>query len=342
MSSRHVLFSQVYSFSSLLTAFKKARRAKRGKGGEPGFYLNIEDNLLRLSRELEDRTYQPDPYRYFRLNNTKERLVSEASFRDRVVHHSLVGALEEVFEPGFIHNSYACRKDKGMHRALKQAHCLARKLPCFLKLDVEKYFASIDHDVLFRLLEQRIEDDGILWLCRTLMRHASVPGVQSPTDRGLPIGNLTSQFWANVYLDVVDQTAWRMLGDEYLRYMDDMLFFAHSRQMLKQVREAICEVLSGQLKLALNERSCVLAPVSEGIPWLGFRVFPANLRMDRGTKKRFARKMTAAFRKGAAGYPADDAELARAASLVGHAGHADTFGFRQALVQRLDRQHQRL
>jgi len=181
----------VYSFSSLLAAFRRARRAKRGKGGEPEFYLHLEENLLQLSEQLRDRTFRPDQYRYFPLRTPKNRVVSEASFRDRIVHHSLVGALEPVCEQRFIDTSYACRKNKGAHLALSDAQAAARRFPYFLKLDFEKYFDSIRHDVLTELLAARIADDGILWLCRVLMEQAQVPGIDRAST-GMPFRRCSS------------------------------------------------------------------------------------------------------------------------------------------------------
>ena len=266
-------YRDVYSFRSLLAAFSKARRAKRGKGGEPEFYLDLEKNLLRLSQQLHDRSYRPDPYRYFPLRTPKRRVVSEASFRDRIVHHSLVGSMEPVFERRFIDTSYACRKEKGVHLALKGARTAVRQFPYFLKLDFEKYFDSIRHDVLLDLLRRQVTDAGVLWLCELLMKEAQVPGVEARERRGLPIGNLTSQFWANVYLDPLDHAVCGLPGVRaYGRYMDDLLMFAEDKPVLWKALDAISDYAQEQLGLQLKGKATVLAPVTEGIPWLGFRV----------------------------------------------------------------------
>ncbi|MBP7382397.1 hypothetical protein KBA39_08385, partial [Myxococcota bacterium] len=162
-------YENVHSFGALLAAFHKARRAKRGRGDEPGFYLELESNLLSLSDELRTRTFVPDAYRYFSLHNKKDRVVSVASFRDRVVHHALVAELEPFYESRFIPTSFACRKDKGMHRALRLAHHLSRRHGYFLKLDIRKYFDHISHPILLDTLALDVSDDGILWLSRTLL-----------------------------------------------------------------------------------------------------------------------------------------------------------------------------
>jgi len=190
---RPVVYDDVHGFSPLLRAFRRARRAKRGKGAEPAFYCDLEAELLELSEALRTYRYCPDPYRYFRLRNTKERLVSEASFRDRVVHHSLVAAQEVLFESRFIDHSYACRKGKGVHAAVRRVHRLAKHNRYALRLDVRKYFDHLDHGVLQSLLARRIDDAGILWLTDTILAHACVPSVPFSERRGIPIGNLTSQ-----------------------------------------------------------------------------------------------------------------------------------------------------
>ena len=326
-------YSDVCSFSCLLAAFRKARRAKRGKGGEPAFYLDLEGNLLRLSQELQDRSYRPDPYRYFSLRTPKNRVVSEASFRDRIVHHSLVGVLEPEFEARFIETSYACRKEKGVHLALKDAQRAARRFPYFLKLDFEKYFDSIRHDVLLDLLRQRVTDPGILWLCELLMKEAQVPGVGTAERRGLPIGNLTSQFWANVYLDPLDHVAQGLPGVKtYLRYMDDLLLLAEDKAALWPALDAISDFAEQKLRLHLKRNATMVAPVTEGIPWLGFRVFPGTVRLKHESKVRFYRKLGASMTAASESPWNERDEVARAASLCGHVAHANTRALRRAMI----------
>ena len=330
---RSPTFEDVYAFPSLLSAFRKARRAKRGKGEEPAFYLDLETNLLRLSEELRARAYHPDPYRYFTLRNTKERVVSEASFRDRIVHHSLVAAMEPVFEDRFIETSYACRKGKGTHAALTRARDEAKRRRYFLKLDVSKYFDGIRHEVLLELLSREIGNEGILWLCDVLMRQACVPGVAPDDRRGLPIGNLTSQFWANVYLDPLDHLVVGLPGvHAYLRYMDDQLLFGDDKEDLWAAEGFIKQFTAERLCLTIKERATILAPVTEGIPWLGFRIFPELVRLDHPSKQRFVRKLRWSIDRANTRLLADESEVARAASLCGHVAHANTRSLRRGIL----------
>jgi hypothetical protein len=328
-------YRDVYSFSSLLAAFRRARRAKRGKGGEPEFYLHLEENLLRLSEQLRDRTFRPDPYRYFPLRTPKNRIVSEASFRDRIVHHSLVGALEPVFEQRFIDTSYACRKNKDAHLALRAAQTGARRFRYFLKLDFEKYFDSIRHEILCDLLASHISDNGILWLCELLMKEARVPGVERDERRGLPIGNLTSQFWANVYLDPLDHVICGLPGvGTSLRYMDDLLLLAEDKAVLRCALDVISDFASQRLQLRLKDAATVVAPVTEGIPWLGFRVFPGTVRLNHNTKTRFIRRVSACMSVAAASPWDEEDQVPRAGSVCGHVGHASSRALRQSIMQR--------
>ncbi len=329
-------YENVHSFGALLAAFRKARRAKRGRGDEPVFYLELESNLLALSDALRTRSFVPDAYRYFSLHNRKDRVVSVASFRDRVVHHSLVAELEPFYESRFIPTSFACRKNKGMHRALKLAHVLSRQHRYFLKLDIRKYFDHISHPILLDTLALDVSDDGILWLSRTLLDNARVPDVAPSEHRGVPIGNLTSQFWANVYLNRLDHAvAAAFSGLAYLRYMDDILVFGANTAVLWPVERFASRYVAQELNLEMKDKATVVAPISEGIPWLGFRMFPALVRLDHESKARFLRKMTANADR-AIRYGETDSVVSSAASLCGHVMHCNSLRLRQRHFGQVD------
>ena len=336
MSPAPPTYADVTGFGALLRAFQKARRAKRGKGGEPAFYRDLEANLQGLSHELQARTWRPQPYRYFTLRAHKERVVSEAAFRDRVVHHSLVAAQERAFEPGFLADSYACRLGKGSHAAIQRAQHLCRHHRYFLRMDVQKYFDHVDHQILVTRLAERIPDDGILWLSRTLLDASRVPGVPDAERRGLPIGNLTSQFWANVYLDLADQAfAAAFPSLPYLRYMDDTLVLADDKATLWAAARWMGAFLPRRLKLHLKEGATVVAPVSEGLPWLGFRVWGRLIRIQHEGRRRFGRRMAASIRNARGSVLAQEAEVDRAASLCGHLMQADTLRLRRSMLETL-------
>ena len=328
-------FADVYAFGPLLRAFRRARRAKRGRGGEPAFYRHLERRLLALSEALRERSWRPDPYRYFRLWTGKERLVSEASFRDRVVHHALVGALEPCFEACFLDQSYACRKGRGLHAAVRRAQILARRHRYFLRLDVLHYFDHVDHSVLLALLARRAADPGVLWLCETILGGSALPTVPAGVARGIPIGNLTSQFWANVYLDPLDHLLEAQVGPgQVLRYMDDVLVFGDDKTDLWAQAAAARSLLADELHLALKERITRVAPVTEGVPWLGFSVFPGTIRLGRRARRRLGQRLRTSTRRAAR--TGEAGEAPRAASAVGHARTADSLMLRRQMLRSLE------
>jgi len=328
-------FADIHGFQPLLRAFRRARRAKRGKGGEPAFYRDLEANLLRLSAALAARTWRPAPYRYFTLTNKKRRVVSEAAFPDRVVHHALVAAIEPLWEPHFIDQSYACRKGRGVHAAVRRAAVLSRQHRFYLRLDVNRYFDHVDHAVLLGLLEERNADDGVHWLCRVVLAHAAVPQVPAGARRGIPIGNLTSQFWANVYLDPLDHALVALVGaPRVLRYMDDVLVFADDKATLWEVAQVAGKICRDLLQLTLKRKATVVAPVTEGMPWLGFRVFPGTVRVDRYGRRRYGRRLRASLHRAAISPLAEAAEVGRMASAAGHLVHADTLALRRDILSR--------
>ena len=248
------LYRRIWVWDNLYVAYRGARKGKRGHEAVADFEFALEDNLVKLQDELASKTYCPGPYHSFYIHEPKRRLISAAHFRDRVVHHALCQVIEPIWERRFIHDSYANRQGKGTHRALNRCTYFARRYRYVLPCDVRQYFPSIDHAILRRILARHIADADVMWLVDRILD--SGVGVLSeqydmhwfPGDdlmaalrpRGLPIGNLTSQFWANVYLNELDQFVKRELGcAAYLRYVDDFLLFADDKQQLWSWREAI-------------------------------------------------------------------------------------------------------
>ena len=223
-------FDRIASFHALVTA---ARRAAKGHASSPEvarFLLELEPEVLALERELRAGSYRPRPYRTFSIREPKVRTISAAAFRDRVVHHALCAEIEPALESGALPHSFACRRGKGMRAALRHVRALARRHAYALKLDVRHFFETLSHDVLRRLLRRRIADVSVLALADRFI-DAGAPG--SERGRGLPIGNLTSQHFANFYLGPVDRLVKRELRPGgYCRYMDDMLLFGRHKEPL--------------------------------------------------------------------------------------------------------------
>lgn len=330
------LFERVVDFENLRQSAWEVFRGKRSRGATSALFVRLEDEMLRLQRELIDGTYRPGAYRTFWIREPKPRLISAAPLRDRIVHHAIVRVIEPLFERRFIHHSYACRKGKGTHRCLKQFVSWARSRRFVLKLDLRKFFPSIDHGLLKATYRSVLRESELLGLLDAIVDGSNV---QEPTDfyfpgdelwtpatrrRGLPIGNLTSQFLANVFLDPIDhliKDRWRVRS--YLRYVDDLALFHDDRETLRELRTRIREALL-QRRLRLNERKSRLRQVHEGVEFLGFVVRPDSLRLGQTAVRRQRRRIRQ-LREAYAGWEVDWSGVeASLRSWSAHAEHGST------------------
>ena len=296
------LFEQVCSMRNLRLAAKEALCGKRRRLPGASFFADQEKELPALHEELSSGGYRHGPYHYFWVHDPKDRLVAAAPFRDRVVHHAIVRVIEPIFENRFIEDSFACRRGKGTHAAMRRALHFSRGHRYALKCDVSKYFPNIDHEVLAGLVERVIGDRRVLGLLeRVLASHADAVVREWPAGgglfdyetrrKGLPIGNLTSQFLANVYLNPLDQFVKHDLRVKgYLRYMDDFLLFGDDRAVLKGFGEEIrCKL--GELRLTMHPDKYSIVPTSLGVDFAGFVVFAdGRIRVRSSTVRRFDRR----------------------------------------------------
>ena len=283
------LFEHVCSFESLIRSALQAARGKKTKPRVAMFLRNIENEVIAIEAELLAKTYQPRPYRTFKIHDPKERMICAADFRDRVVHHAVSSVLEPIFERTFISDTYACRKNEGTLRAMKRAQAFCRRYRYFLKLDVHKFFDSVDHEVLKDQLRRKVKDSGLLRLLDVFIDHP-VPWTEA--GKGIPIGNLTSQHFANFYLSGLDHYIKEYLRiDGYLRYMDDLVLFADEKDTLWDAYHRVERYLKENLRLSIKAGELLLAPVSQGLPFLGFRIFPGVIRINRKGWRRFRRKV---------------------------------------------------
>lgn len=360
----------LFSFENLHRHYLKCRRNKRNTHNALRFETRQELNLLELQAQLQDRTYRPTRSVCFFATRPKLREIFAADFRDRVVHHILVDYLERIWEPIFIHDSYACRKGKGVHAGVKRLQKFLRQASAngtcpvwYLQLDIRNYFMTIDKAILFRLLAAKIEDDDALWLTRLLVFHDCTenfvlrgnPGLKeciaphktlfnAPAGKGLPIGNLNSQFFANVYLNVLDQFVKHELKcRHYLRYCDDFVMLASSPDQLIEWKGRIELFLAEQLKLELNPIRTRLTPVSSGIDFLGYIVRRDYLLVRRRVVNHLKEKLHSyelqlvEQRDGVCRYYFDESVLdqlhATLSSYLGHFKLANTWNLWQSIWQ---------
>ena len=304
---------EITAFPNLLRAF---RLAKQGCGNTPEvcrFFFHLEPELLRLQRELKDGAYQPGGYYYFTIHDPKQRTIAVAPFRDRVAHHAIVGVLTPIYERRFIHDSYATRPGKGTHAAILRAQHFLRSRPYYLKADIAQYFDSVDHEILMEILRRTLKDRALLGLLERIIRNTPVAG------KGLPIGNLTSQFLANVYLDPFDHELKDQRGIRgYLRYMDDFVLFHHSKQELLRLRKLIADDLAERFKLTLHEKVTYLNRATHGLSFLGMRIFRNWIRVKPENRRRSLKRMAARIDAWKRGELDEHALQQSLTSLVGH------------------------
>lgn len=295
------LWPQLTDFSNLLLAARRAQRGKRFCNNVLEFNHKLEPELLQLQQELLTNTYQPGPYRTFEIFEPKRRLISAAPYRDRIVHHALCNVINPIFEPSFIEHSYANRFGFGSHRALKQFTSFARSSRYILQCDIRRYFPSIDHEILKSLIRRKLKCKSTLNLIDLIIDNSNpqepicdhFPGddLLTPLERrhGLPIGNLTSQFFANVYLNGFDHFVKQELGVKpYLRYMDDFAIFSDDLGFLKNARLSIEAKLS-QLRLKIHPIKSQIFETRHGASFVGYRIFPDYIRI-RSSNLRRARR----------------------------------------------------
>ena len=306
MKTYRRLWARLTSFDNLRDAYEKARRGKTGNPNVRAFAEHWAFNLALLRWELLTRKYRPQPLTRFVLRDPKTRVIFKSQFRDRIIHHALVNILQPIFEPRFIHDSYASRKHKGTLAALQRfdtflhqmtkngrARTMAKNgndvIGYALKCDIRHYFETVDHDVLLSVLRKRVKDEDVLWLVNVILEHypTEQPG------KGMPLGNWTSQFFANVYLNELDQFVKHNLKNEhYVRYVDDFIILHERKEFLEDHLISIGAFLNG-LKLDLHPTKCKIIPLRRGVDFLGFKHF-YHYRTVRARNKR---KITSKLKK---------------------------------------------
>jgi RNA-directed DNA polymerase len=341
------LWEDITAFENLRQAARQAQQGKRYRPNVLAFNYNLEGELLNLQAELRQRTYSPGSYTTFVIRDPKSRLISAAPYRDRVVHHALCNIIIPLIDRTFIHDTYANRSGYGTHRALKRCTDFARTSRYVLQCDIRKYFPSIDLTILKSTLRQKIKCPDTLWLCDRIIDGSNDQGEEveyfpndtllSPIQRrkGLPIGNLTSQFFANLYMNGFDHFVKEQIqAQKYLRYVDDFALFSDDRPFLVDARLAI-EAYLTNLRLRLHPIKSQLFETKHGVNFVGFRILPDRTRIRNDNLQRSrdrCRQMQQDYTAGE--IPLSDV-VQRLRSWEAHLRHGDTHRLRRRVFDQL-------
>ncbi|MGK7875968.1 MAG: reverse transcriptase domain-containing protein [Xenococcaceae cyanobacterium] len=341
------LYRKIIQFNNILLAARKAQKGKRFRDNVLEFNYHLESELLKIQKELAGKTYQPGAYRTFHLRDAKSRLISAAPYRDRVVHHALCNIIVPIFERTFISDSYANREGFGTHRALRRFTEFARSSRYVLSCDIRKYFPSIDHEILKQFIRRKIKCKDTLWLIDTIIDNSNeqetvihyFPGDDLLTPlqrrRGLPIGNLTSQWAGNIYLNSFDHFVKEQLkATKYVRYVDDFALFSDDRTFLADARIGIEEYLMG-LRLRIHPIKSQLFETKHGASFLGFRIFPDRIKVRNSNLHRARRRIKRLQIDYAKGKINEQDVKQSLRSWVAHLEHGDTWQLRKKIFSSL-------
>ncbi len=284
MKTYKKLWKKLYSYENLFFAYKKARKGRSKKYYVIEFEKDLRKNLLQLQKELIEKTYSPKPLKKFIIRDPKTRKIFKSSFRDRIIHHAIVNILNPIYEKIFIYDSYASRKNKGHHKAIKRFDYFKRKVSqngkklngikdnnyicgyCF-KADIKHYFDTVNHNILIKILKRKVRNKDLIWLIKKILKNFG------NKEEGMPLGNLTSQFFANVYLNDLDYfVKYKLKTKYYIRYVDDFIILYSSKEKLEIWKKEIDLFLKENLKLKLHAEKSKIIPLHKGVHFLGFRI----------------------------------------------------------------------
>ncbi len=341
MKRENNLFEKIISFENILIASRKARRGKRYKASTAEFEYNLERNILNIIDTLSNKTYIPGIYRDFHIYDPKKRVISAAPYFDRVIHHALINIIEPIITKSFIHDTYACLKGRGTHKAVQRYKEFQKKNKYILKCDITRYFESVDQEILMSKIKKKIKCKNTLWLIGQIIdSRQSNTGIIEYFDgddlftpiyrkKGLPMGNLTSQFFANLYLNDFDHYVKEKLAARfYIRYCDDFVIFGNSRAGLNQIKREIIEYLA-TLRLRLHENKSRVFRATDGVDFLGYRIYPDHMRVRKTIVKKYRRKlrsMAEQYKNGNIKIPEINNSIQ---SWIGHVKHADSYQLRK-------------
>ena len=326
------LFEDIVEWKNFRLAYYKARRGKRASRDVMEYSHRLDSNLDQMADELRGGTFSVGRFHQFVIHDPKERTITAPCFAERVLHHAIMNVCEPVFEKSLIYDTYACRAGRGREAAVQRAQTFAHRYPFFLKLDVRKYFDSISHSILLTRLDRLFKDERLMGLFARILQ-----GFQGDRGRGLPIGSLTSQHFANYYLAWFDRYVKETLRVKgYVRYMDDSLLWGPSSRAMKDILDRCREFLGSELQLEFKPHPYINRS-QHGVDFLGSRVLPDHVCLNRRSRVRFAHKMAKLEESFLAGLIDERALQERATSLVAftQSAGAKCWHFRSAVLQSL-------
>ncbi len=346
------LYYENLTYEKLYYAYQNAAKGKRYRADVLEFTNNLESNLLALLDELKNHTYVVGAYREFYVYEPKKRLIMALPFRDRVVQWWLYSILYPIFDKTFIEDSFACRKGKGAKAAADRIQYILRKPEVvsgnsyFLKIDMAKYFYRVVHATLLEVVARKIKDRNMMWLLQLFIDGDGTPfgltlcynveDAERINDRGMPIGNLTSQLLANVYLNELDQFCKHVLGIRYyIRYMDDVIIISDSKEELHEILSCIVEFLEERLQLVLNDKTTI-RPVSMGIQFVGLTIWATHRTVRKSTSLRIRRRLKVSATRYTAGKLSYEKYNATLQSYLGLLKHNDGYRFKTQLLADLE------
>ena len=338
------LYKDITSFENVLRASRMARLGKRYKTSTARFEFALEKNILKIIRELKEKTYTPGPYKDFIIYEPKMRQISAAPYYDRVIHHALMNIVEPLVRTSYIHDTYACIKGRGTHSAVDRYKQFQRKNTYVLKCDIKKYFQNIDHEILMEKLTGKIKCPDTLWLLETIIRSKAYDSgceyfdgdnlftpVQRP--KGVPIGNLTSQFFANLYLNDFDHFMKQEIKNRYyIRYCDDFVIFSNDKETLKQVKQAVIDYLD-IIRLKVHPNKTRVFRVNDGVDFLGYRIWPGYSKVRKSRVKSYRRRIRRMEDAYSRGELTLERVTASVRSWLGHVRHANAKGLQKEVLE---------
>lgn len=335
----HASFDSIASPEALFSAFEAFRKGKCSRLDAQEFETHLEEHIFSLHKDLMSGVYRHGRYSAFTICDPMQRPIHKATVRDRIVHHAVFTALNPVFELSFISHSYSCRKNKGTHRGVNALEKMLRQVSrnntrsCFaLKCDIQKFFASVHHGILMKILTKKMKGDQILSLLQGIIESFSSKYPAPSSRKGIPIGNLTSQLFANMYLNEFDQFVKHELRiKHYIRYTDDFVIVSDDESMLRFLLPLIRGFLQKQLLLDLHPRKVKIRKYAQGIDFLGYVLRPHHRALRTVTKRRVFRKLSEKVLNCASGITSKESCENSLQSYLGVLSHADAFSLSQEL-----------